>query len=198
VAPHFPNLEFLNFGGGIGIPYKPDDTAIDVEEFGEKANELFSNFCKSYGRNLTLMMEPGRYVCGEAGILVAEVNTLKKTPQGRVFAGLNTGYHHLVRPLTYGSYHPIINVSNSSGEQKKYDIAGNICESGDLFARDRMINEIREGDLLAITHAGASGFCMANHYHLRPLPPEIVIDGDKKIVSREREKFEDIIAPYNL
>lgn len=198
VAPQFPNLEFLNFGGGIGLPYKPDEKEIDIDDFGQKAAEMFTEFCRNYGRDLTFMMEPGRYIVGLSGTLLAEVNTLKETPKGRVFAGLNTGYHHLIRPMTYGSYHPIKNISNPDGQTKKYDIAGNICESGDLFARDRMVSEIHESDILAIEMTGASGFCMANHYHLRPLPPEIIVDGDKIKVSRPRETLEDIIKPYNL
>lgn len=198
VAPSFPDLEFLNFGGGIGLAYKPDEEDIDIDDFGKQAAEMFEKFCSEYGRDLTFMMEPGRYLVGDSGTLYAEVNTLKETPEGRVFAGLNTGYHHLIRPMTYGSYHPIVNISNPEGPIKKYDVAGNICESGDLFARDREIAEIREKDILAIEMTGASGFCMANHYHLRPLPPEIVLDGEKIIVSRERETLEDVLKAYNL
>lgn len=198
VAGGFPDLEFINFGGGIGLAYKPEDKEIDIEDFGRAASEKFEKFCERYGKQLTFMMEPGRYLVGHSGHLFAEVNTLKTRHEGRTFAGLNTGYHHLIRPMTYGSYHPIRNVSNPEGEMRKYDVAGNICESGDLFARDRMIEEIREGDLLCVEMAGASGFVMANHYHLRPLPPEIVVDGGRIVVSRERESLEDIIKAYNL
>lgn len=198
VAPQFPDLEFLNFGGGIGIAYKPDDIEIDIEDFGAKAAEMFNNFCESYGKDITFMMEPGRYIVADSGTLLAEVNTLKVSPDGRTFAGLNTGYHHLIRPMTYGSYHPIKNASQPGREEKKYDVAGNICESGDLYARDRMISEIDEYDILAIEKTGASGFCMANHYHLRPLPPEIIVDGENVTVSRPRESLEDVIKLYQL
>lgn len=197
-AHKFPNLKYINFGGGIGLPYKPDEKEIDINEFGQKCSEKFSKFCEKYGREITLMMEPGRYIVGDSGTLIAEVNTLKTTPEGRTFAGVNTGYHHLIRPMTYGSYHPITNISNPNGELKKYDVAGNICESGDLFARDRMIQEISEYDFIGIQIAGSSGFAMANNYHLRPLPPEIVIDGEKIIESRKRQKLEELLAPYGL
>ena len=198
VASDFGDLEFINFGGGIGLAYKPEEKEIDIEAFGTAASEKFANFCQSYGRELTMMMEPGRYIVGHSGHLLAEVNTIKTRSDGRTFVGLNTGYHHLVRPMTYGSYHPIVNVTNPDGERRKYDVAGNICESGDLFARERMISEVREYDILDIQMSGASGFVMANHYHLRPLPPEIVVDGDRVIVSRGRESFEEIIRPYGL
>lgn len=194
-ADKFPDLKYVNFGGGVGIKYKPEDVEIDVDKFNTQVVEIFKKYAD---KNITFMMEPGRYFVADAGNLLVEVNTLKTTPEGRTFAGLNSGYHHLIRPMTYGSYHPIRNISNPSGPEKKYDIAGNICESGDLFARDRMINEIREYDILDIEKAGSSGFAMANNYHLRPLPPEIAINGDKVIVTRERQKLEDLLKPYNL
>lgn len=198
VADQFPDLKYINFGGGIGLPYKPTDKEIDIDDFGQKCSDLFKNFCEKYGRDLTLMLEPGRYIVGDSGNLIAEVNTLKTTPEGRTFAGLNTGYHHLIRPMTYGSYHPITNISNPNGPLKTYDIAGNICESGDLFARDREIQEIREYDFLAIQMAGSSGFAMANNYHLRPLPPEIIVDGNQIIESRPRQTLDQLLKPYGL
>ena len=194
-ADKFPDLKYVNFGGGIGIKYKPDDRNIDIEEFGKQATEMFEKYAK---KDITFMMEPGRYFVADAGHLLVEVNTLKTSPEGRTFAGVNSGYHHLIRPMTYGSYHPISNISNPNADLKKYDIAGNICESGDIFARDRMITEIREYDILDIEKSGASGFAMANNYHLRPLPPEIAIDEEDVIVTRERQTLEDLLKPYGL
>lgn len=196
IAPQFPDLEALDFGGGIGTLYDPDtQKEIDIEAFGKEATTIFDQFCKQYGKELTFMMEPGRYICAQAGILLATVTTIKRNPDGQIFVGLDTGYNHLVRPMTYGSYHRIINLSRSNGPKERCHFVGQICESGDKLGLDRNIN-VKEGDVVAIMDTGASGMSMANNYNMRCLPPEIVIENGQVYLSRARQTYDDIVAPY--
>lgn len=192
VAKHFKNLEFIDFGGGLGIPYKPTEKALDLDNFGKEISGYFNEFCKEYGNALTLILEPGRFFVAESGFLLTEVNTIKYN-KNRKFAGTDSGFNHLIRPAMYSAYHPIYNASNLNGKKEILDICGNLCESGDLFARDREINEIREGDILAIAHAGAYGFSMASNYNTRPLPAEIMVADGKATIIRQRQTIEDII-----
>lgn len=195
-AKYFPDLEILDFGGGVGVPYKPGDQEIDIEKFGKQATKLFARFCKKYGRELIFMMEPGRYICAEAGILLATVTTVKRNPDGRIYVGVNTGFNHLGRPMIYGSYHPMVNISNPDGPLETCDIAGNICESGDIFARDRSINAARRGDVIAILKTGASGTAMEMTYNDRLRTSEIVIRDGRSAISRPRERYEDFMKRY--
>jgi diaminopimelate decarboxylase len=179
-ALSFPDLESLDFGGGLGIPYLPKEKDLDLKSFGREISKRMTNFSKKYGKDLNLMMEPGRFLVGQSGVLLATVTEIKNNPE-RTFVGVDTGFNHLIRPAMYGSYHEIINASRIKGGSKKVDIVGNICESGDVFARDRKISQTKVGDILAILNAGAYGYVMASHYNSRPLPREILIDG--KIIS---------------
>jgi diaminopimelate decarboxylase len=180
----FPDLEFINFGGGFKVPYKPDEKRIDYESFGSRITEIFSEFCKEYGKELILCFEPGKYVVAESGYLVVQVNTLKNN-RGRLLAGTNSGFPQLIRPMFYNAYHHILNLSNPKGKVQKYDICGNICETGDCFATQRDMSEIREGDYLAIQNAGAYCYAMGGVYNLRPMPSEvIIIDGQSKLVRK--------------
>ncbi len=153
--------------------------------------ESFSAFCKQYGRNLELWIEPGKFVVSESGVLLADVNVVKPTPTV-TFVGVNTGLNHLIRPMMYDSYHHIVNVSNPSGPEKSYTIVGYICET-DTFGSDRLLNEVREGDLIAFKNAGAYGFSMASNYNSRVRPAEVlVVNGEAKLI-RKRETFDDIL-----
>jgi diaminopimelate decarboxylase len=174
---NFPDLRFIDFGGGFKVPYNPDEKRIDYEQFGAKIREIFSGFCVEYGRELEMYFEPGKYIVAEAGYLVVEVNTLKDN-KGRLIAGTNSGFPQLIRPMFYEAYHHIINLTNPDGEIKKYDICGNICETGDCFATDRKMPEIREGDLLAIQNAGAYCYSMGSIYNLRAMPSEVIYTED--------------------
>ncbi len=196
-AQHFKTLEFIDFGGGIGIPYRPRDHGIDIAHFGQRISQRFSQFCKEYGRNLSLYLEPGRFLVGESGTLLVTVNNIKETPTHK-FAGTNSGFNHLIRPMTYGSYHEIVNCSNPEGTPHKIAVSGNICESGDVFTQngkgieDQSIPEIREGDILGILNAGAYGFSMASNYNTRPRPAEVMVrDGQARLI-RRRETFDDL------
>ncbi len=191
-AKAFSDLEFLDFGGGFSIPYKPTEKRFDCKQFGKKTVALFDEFCQQYGRELALYFEPGRYLVAESGTLLCTVTTIKKRP-GKIFVGVDTGFNHLVRPALYGSYHHIINVSNPKAKEKKYDVVGNICESGDVLGKDRLIAEVREGDILAILDTGAYGFSMASEYNSRPLPAEVLVKNGKAMRIRKRGTFTDIM-----
>ncbi len=191
-AKEFKKLEFINFGGGIGVPYRPSERPMDLEEFGKKISERFENFCKEYGKELVMEIEPGRYIVCESGFLLAKVNTIKTTDHKK-FVGVNSGFNHLIRHAMYGSYHPVHNASNVDGEIEKAIIVGNICESGDKFTESRIMTKFKEGDVVAILNAGAYGFSMASEYNSRVLPAEVLVsDGQTRII-RKRGTFEDLL-----
>jgi diaminopimelate decarboxylase len=187
----FPDLEFIDFGGGFKVRYHPEEVEIDYETFGEKTIQLFDRFCKGYGKELALYFEPGKYIVAESGCLVVKVNTIKKAKE-RYIIGTDSGFPHMIRPVLYGAYHHIINISNPFGELGKYDIYGNICESGDCFASDREIPEIREGDYLAIQNTGAYCCSMASNYNLRPIPSEYIIYNNELLVSRQKDTHAEL------
>ena len=187
---NFPELEFLDFGGGFKVPYMPDEKRIDYIAMGKEIVSIFENFCKSYGKELKMYFEPGKYMVAESGHLLIEVNTIKKN-RTRTIAGCNSGFPQLIRPVLYDAYHHITNLSNPDGELKKYDICGNICETGDRFAEERMIPEIREYDILEIQNAGAYCYSMGSIYNLRPMPSEAVLeDGELRLVRKAQTNAE--------
>lgn len=196
---NFPDLRFVDFGGGFKVPYSPDETAIDYRDFGAGISRIFREHCEKTGQDLELAFEPGKYLAAESGYLVLQVNTLKDN-NGRLIAGTNSGFSHLIRPILYEAYHHIVNLSNPDGPVKKYDICGNICETGDCFATDRELPEVREGDYIAILNAGAYCAAMAAPYNLRPLPSEVILDSDgfrlAKKAQSNRELAQQIVGEY--
>ena len=187
---NFPELEFLDFGGGFKVPYMPDEKRIDYIAMGKEIVSIFENFCKSYGKELKMYFEPGKYMVAESGHLLIEVNTIKKN-RTRTIAGCNSGFPQLIRPVLYDAYHHITNLSNPDGELKKYDICGNICETGDRFAEERMMPEIHEYDILEIQNAGAYCYSMGSIYNLRPMPSEAVLeDGELRLVRKAQTNAE--------
>lgn len=202
IAKQFKNLEFVDFGGGFGVAYKPTQKPLDLQKLGEYFDEEMEKFNLEYFGNseqkIKLRFEPGRYPIAESGSLICQVTTLKTSAEGKIFAGTNTGMNHLVRPAMYGSYHPIINLSNPKGKLTAYDVVGNICESADFFAKDRFIPEIRIGDFLEIKIGGAYGSAMSNLYHLRSIPAEILVHTNGKISTiKKAQTFEEIIQIYD-
>lgn len=191
-AENFPHLRFIDFGGGFKVPYKPDEKRIDYRSFGAKTVQIFREFCDRYGKSLEMYFEPGKYIVAESGVLLTEVNTLKQN-RDHLIAGTNSGFSQLIRPVFYDAYHHILNLSHPEGHLKKYDIYGNICESGDFFAKDREIAEIREGDVLAIMNAGAYCYSMGSVYNLRPMPAEVIVEGGKEQLSRRRLSYQEMI-----
>lgn len=188
----FPHLEFVDFGGGFKVPYAPQEKRIDYQAFGQEITQIFADFCRSYGQELELCFEPGKYIVSESGFLIVEVNTLKHNP-GKLIAGTNSGFPQLIRPMFYNAYHHIINLTNPQGEIKAYDICGNICESGDCFAANREIPEIKEGDLLAILNAGAYCYSMGGVYNLRPMPAEVLVLNNQDRLIRKRLSCPELI-----
>lgn len=191
-AKHFKDLEFIDFGSGFKVPYKEGDIETNIEEFGEKLTKRFKTFCKNYGRELTLTFEPGKFLVSEAGYFLASVNAIKQTTS-TVFAQIDSGFNHLIRPMLYGSQHEIINISNPKGKQRFYSVVGYICET-DTFANNRRINEITEGDILAFKNAGAYCFTMSSNYNSRYRPAEVLYYKDKFHLIRKRETFEDLLT----
>ena len=190
-AKNFKDLEFLDFGSGFKVPYKEGDIETNIEELGQKLTTRFKEFCKSYGRDLTLAFEPGKFLVSEAGKFLVKVNVIKQTTS-TVFAQVDSGFNHLIRPMFYGSRHEIHNVSNPTGRERFYSVVGYICET-DTFASNRKIEEIKEGDILAFSNAGAYSFSMASNYNSRYRPPEVLWYEGKAHLIRKRETFEDIL-----
>ncbi|MEM3816355.1 MAG: diaminopimelate decarboxylase [Candidatus Bathyarchaeia archaeon] len=192
-------FEFIDFGGGLGVPYKPEEKPLDVEMFADKMLGLFKRKVEEYRPGEPFFcIEPGRYIVCDAGILLTRVNTVKVTPFKK-FIGVDAGFNLLIRPVMYGAYHHVIVANNLNEEGREiYDIAGPLCESGDILARDRLLPEIREGDLLAILNAGAYGFVMSSQYNSRPRCAEVLVKDGKYAVIRERERFEDLMRGQHL
>jgi len=193
------DFEFIDIGGGLGVPYKPEDKDLDLSEFSTKVVSMFKAKVKEYGLGKPfLCVEPGRYLVSDASILLTAVNTVKETPSKK-FVGVDAGFNTLVRPTMYGSYHPII-VANKVAQANKetYDVVGPICESGDALAKDRQLPKIEEGDLLAILNSGAYGFSMSSQYNSRPRAAEVMIRQGKAIVVRQREQLNDLTSSQRM
>ncbi len=190
----FSQLQFINVGGGLGVPYAPDDSELDTERFKSDIVVPLQTFIASHpSQNLSIWFEPGRFFTAECGALLATVSTIKRT-QSRTFVGVDSGMNHLIRPAMYGAYHEVINLSNPDGKKMQYDVVGNICESADFFAKDRMIAELSEGDLLAVLDVGAYGISMATTYNLRPLPAEVWVGSDGEISLIQKRKSPEELA----
>jgi len=186
----FPDLRFVDFGGGFKVNYRPESHKIDYANFGKKITSIFAAFCKEYGKELEMYFEPGKYIVAESGYLMIEVNTIKNN-RGRLIAGTNSGFNHLIRPLLYEAYHHIENISNPKGKKYKYDVCGNICETGDCFAQQRELPEIREGDKLIIKNAGAYCYSMGSIYNLRSMPSELlIVNGVEQLVTKKLSNTE--------
>lgn len=191
IAMEFQELQFIDFGGGITIPFHSDDNAIDVNKLGKELESRVQNFYQKYESKPEIWFEPGRFLVSECGYLLTKVTVLKGD-RDLPFAGTDTGFNHLLRPMMYEAFHEIYNISNPDGEKIKYHVCGNMCET-DFLARNREIATIREGDLLAIKNAGAYGSCMASNYNSRPRPAEVMIRDGKSYLIKKRETYEDLI-----
>ena len=192
LLPHFPTVEVLDFGGGFKVPYEPGEQGTDMASLGKEVNKAMEQLSEKYGRSLTAWFEPGKYMVSEAGFFIAKVNVLK-TSGDRIFAGLNTGLNHLIRPMFYDAYHHIDNLTSPEKPTKQYAVVGNICET-DTFAWDRAIPAIEEGDLLLFYNAGAYGYEMASNYNARFKPAQVLYqNGEVKLISRA-DQFEDLLT----
>ena len=191
LIPHFPELEVIDLGGGFKVPYIPGEKETNVQLLAQKIKETFDNHPVADNKKFQLWFEPGKFLVSECGYLLAQVTVVKDTGP-IVFVAIDSGLNHLIRPMMYDAYHHIENISNPTGEQKVYTITGNICET-DTFAADRSLNEIREGDYLAIHNAGAYGFEMASNYNSRFKPAEVMISDNQAYLIRKRDDINDLL-----
>ncbi|PPK86706.1 diaminopimelate decarboxylase [Neolewinella xylanilytica] len=190
-AADFPDLDYIDFGSGFKVPYKEGGIATDIEDLGQRLSTRFNEFCGEYGRELELMFEPGKFLVSEAGTFLVKTNVVKTTP-ATVFAGVDSGLNHFIRPMFYDAYHHITNISNPSGKPRIYTVVGYICET-DTFGINRQLSEVREGDILALANAGAYCFMMSSNYNSRYRPAEVMIlDGNAHLI-RRRETMEDLL-----
>ena len=185
-------LEFIDIGGGFGVPYRPEEEEVDMGAF---ASEVVGSFRALLERHMlgepVLAIEPGRFLVADSTVLVTRVNTVKRTP-GRNFVGVDSGFHIFPRPTLYGSYHGVRPVVERDGSEV-YSIAGQICESGDILARDRELPRVEEGDLLLLENAGAYCFSMASEYNSNPLPAEVLVSGGNHRLIRRRGTYESLL-----
>ena len=191
LVPHFPEVYFLDLGGGFKVSYKDEETGTDIPLLGKKVEETLEKLEAAYQRKFQAWFEPGKFLVSESGSFITQVNVLKKN-SSTVFAGVNTGFNHLIRPMFYDAYHRIRNISNPEGPVQPYAVVGNICET-DTFAWDRPLNEVREGDLLVFDNAGAYGFEMGSNYNSRFLPAQVMIKNGQDFLIRKRDVFEDLL-----
>jgi diaminopimelate decarboxylase len=190
IVSYFPNLKSIDLGGGFKVPYKSNEKGTDIELLAIKVLEAFEK--NTLTKHLEIWFEPGKFLVSEAGYFLTKVNVLKNTKTA-CFAGVDTGFNHLIRPMFYDAYHFIHNISHPNKSLKKYAVVGNICET-DTFAWDREIAEIEEGDILCFNNAGAYGFEMSSNFNSRYKPAEVLVDGDVVKLIRRRDVFEDLLT----
>lgn len=195
-AKLFPDLDYVDFGSGFKVPYRPGDIATDIEELGRRISERFNEFCREYGKDLCLMFEPGKFLVSEAGSFLVKVNVVKTTPS-TVFVGVDSGLNHFIRPMFYNAYHHMLNLSNPEGKPRIYTVVGYICEN-DTFGVNRQLPEVREGDILCFQNAGAYCYAMSSNYNARYRPAEVLLHEGRDLLIRRRETFEDLTRTLEL
>ena len=199
VARRFPGLEQVNFGGGIGIPYRREQQELAVDRLGALLTAEYERFCAEYGARPALCLEPGRFLVARSGTLLCRVTAVNQARK-YLFVGTDSGFNHLVRPAMYGSYHEIEPVQPRSGAARPTVLTGNICESGDVFTRDeegiepRDLPPLQEGDLVALRDAGAYGFSMASRYNSFPLPAEVLVEDGRGTLIRRRDTLDQLLS----
>jgi len=188
-------LEYIDIGGGLGINYEGGDVPTP-DELAAELVQVLERWSHRTGYEPQLWLEPGRYVVGNAGILLCEAQSVKETPY-KNYINLDCGFNTLLRPAMYGSYHKIANLS-AKENNRNYDVVGNICESGDILGSNRSLPETKAGDILAIYDVGAYGFSMSSQYNSRPRPPEVLVWGHSAELIREREDLNDLFNKQNI
>ena len=191
IASHFDQLDFIDLGSGFKVPYKEDDQETNVQLLGQKVAAAAKEFETEYHRKLEIWFEPGKYLVSECGYFIVKANVIKQTT-ATVFVGVNSGFNHLIRPMFYEAYHRITNISNPDGPKRIYTVVGNICET-DTFAWDRVLDEVKEGDLLVFHNAGAYGFEMSSNFNSRLKPAEVMVKDGKATLIRKADVFEDLL-----
>lgn len=187
-------FQFIDFGGGLGTPYRPEEKSLDLDKYKSIIVKNFKETIKKGDLgNPSLIVEPGRYLLAESSIILTQINTIKNNGY-KIFAGVDAGFNILIRPTMYGSYHHIIPCDiTQEREQVKYDIAGPICESGDILGKERVLPELKEEEYLAILDAGAYGFMMSSNYNSRPRSAEILINNGALFEIRQAESYDDLL-----
>ncbi len=192
VADMFDDLKYIDFGSGFKVKYKPEDYDTDIVAFGKVFSKKFNDYCQRSGKELTLMFEPGKFLVSEAGYFLVSTNLVKQTTS-TLFAGVDSGFNHLIRPMFYDAHHEIVNVSNPNGQPRIYNVVGYICET-DTFAYDRKIAEVREKDILCFKNAGAYCYMMSSNYNSRCRPAEVLIMNGSAHLIRRRETLDDLLS----
>jgi diaminopimelate decarboxylase len=190
LVPNFPDLEIIDLGGGFKVPYEPEDEETDIPHIAERLKKYLDSHLFN-GKKYQLWFEPGKYLVSECGYLITQVNVIKDNGV-QIFAGVNSGLNHLIRPMMYDAYHHVVNISNPHAEEKVYTVTGYICET-DTFANDRLLHEVREGDYLVFYNAGAYGFEMSSNYNSRYRPAEVLVKNGEALLIRKRDEFEDLV-----
>lgn len=198
LAAGFPDLEAIDFGGGFGVPYHEGDHPLDLGKLGAAIAALMEGYRTASGEPFEIAFEPGRFPVAESAVLVTRVNDRKVAGSGRIFLGTDTGFNHLIRPALYGSQHRIVNLSSPEAEMEIADVCGNLCEETDYLARDRELPRAEVGDYLGIKDVGAYGLAMASTYNLRPIPAEVMVDGNERKLIRRRADFAELMAPFEF
>jgi diaminopimelate decarboxylase len=191
VVPHFPHLRNIDLGGGFKVPYEPEDEETDIPHIAARLKKYLDAHLFADGKTYQLWFEPGKYLVSECGYLITQVNVIKDNGS-QIFAGINSGLNHLIRPMMYDAYHHIVNISNPQAVEKVYNVTGYICET-DTFASDRLLHEVREGDFLVMYNAGAYGFEMSSNYNSRFKPAEVLVKKGEALLIRKRDEFEDLL-----
>jgi diaminopimelate decarboxylase len=191
LIPKFKELDIIDLGGGLKVPYKESDVELDISLLAQKVQEAFNNHPNPGGRHLQVWFEPGKFLVSAAGYFITRVNVIKENPE-TIFAGVDSGFNHLIRPMLYDAYHHIENISNTEGPLHSYTVTGNICET-DTFAFDRQLAQIRENDYVVFYNAGAYGFEMSSNYNSRLKPAEVLVKDGKTELIRRRDVFDDLL-----
>lgn len=201
IAKNFEDLEFVDFGGGFGIPYRKQygERRLDLNELGTRLEEVIKDWMKRYGKEITVKVEPGRYISAECGVLLGTAHAVKHN-YGMKYIGTDLGFNVLKRPVMYDSHHDVEiyrEEGAASDKEEVVNIVGNICESGDIIANQRKLPEIVEGDVIGVLDAGAYGFCMSSNYNNRLRPAEVLIDleGNPRLI-RKRDTLEDLLKGF--
>lgn len=201
IAKQFENLKFIDMGGGFGIPYKKefDEAPLDLKDLGKHIDEALYKFAEEYGSQVTFRIEPGRYISAECSVILGTVHAVKYN-HDKKFVGTDLGFNVLQRPIMYDSYHGIEVFRKSDVKSEKEEtvtVVGNICESGDILAKERNLPEIFEKDTLCVLDAGAYGFAMSSNYNNRLRPAEVLIrENNEVVLIRERDNFEDLTRHF--
>ncbi|MDW8011315.1 MAG: hypothetical protein RMH84_06975, partial [Sulfolobales archaeon] len=201
LAKNLPGIEFVDIGGGMGIPQKPGDGEFNCVEFGRVISELVEEYSKSFG-GIKLRIEPGRFIVGNAGVLLAKVVEVKEVSEGgsrKLFVMVDSSVNHLIRSVLMDVYYEVVAVSKANSPREvEVDIVGNLCMTGDVLAKARKMPRLEEGDVLAFMNAGAYTYSTSSNYNMRPRPAEVLVCGGRAKLTRRRERFSDLIATLEI